>query len=91
MIGERAQQALRVRVCAFQCVYVSVCVVRSHISSSSPVIIPNCVWWGLPPSQWNSRQSGLLPKSAESCPVSGDWVKEEQQETFKGPGIKLDK
>lgn len=86
--AQRARQELRVNLDAC---YVPVRVVWSHISSSSPVIIPDCVCWGLPRSQRNSRQSGLLPKSAESCPVSRDWVKEEQHETFNGPGIKLDK
>lgn len=85
VMAQTTQQALRM------CMYVPVWVVWSHISSSGPVIIPNCVWWGLRQSHWNRRQSGLLPKSAESYPVYSAWVKEEQRETFKGTGIKLDK
>lgn len=83
---QRTQQALRVWICV--CV---LCAITPHMSARSPLIIPNCVWWGLLRSQWNSTQSGLLPKSTESCPVSSDWVKEEQQEPSQGPGGRLGK
>lgn len=53
-------------------IWLCICIGRSHISSSIPVIIPNCVWWGLPQSQWDWRQSGLLPKSAKSDFASSD-------------------
>lgn len=83
----RMHQTSHVWMCSFECV--SVHAVRSRVSSSSPLIILNCVCWDLPPSQRSSRKSGLLPKSAESYPDSSDWPEEEQQETSKGPAIKI--
>lgn len=61
--------------------------VRSHISTSSLLIISNCVCGDRPTSQWSSRQPGLLPRSTHTHPVSTDWIKEEHQAASISPGI----
>lgn len=72
--------------CSFR-EYQATCVITLLTSTSSLLIISNCVYGDRLPSQWSSRQPGLLPKSTHTHPISTDWIKEEQQAASPGPRV----